>query len=86
MKTKMKMIVLSIVMFVAGIAAACMIGKFVIIPDVAKDISKLAYDGAINAYQVGYIDGANKNTNGYDTYFSEEVMDQNNSWEYKYIK
>ena len=86
MKTKMKMIVLSIVMFVAGIAATCMIGRFIIMPDIAMDISKLAYEGAVNAYQVGYTDGAPKSSDGYDIYLNEEVMDEINSWEYKYIK
>ena len=86
MKTKMKMIVLSSVMFVAGVAATCMIGKFIIVPGIAMDISKLAYEGAVNAYKVGYTDGAQKSSDGYDMYFSEEVMDEINSWEYKYIK
>ena len=86
MKTKMKMIVLSIAMFVAGIAATCMIGKFVIMPGIAMDISKLAYEGALNAYEVGYTDGAQKSSVGYDIYFNEEVMDEINNWEYKYIK
>lgn len=86
MKTKLKMIVVSIIMFVAGIAATCMVGRFIVMPDLAKDISKLTYEGATNAYQAGYIDGTNKNTDMYDTYFNEETMKEINNWEYKYIK
>lgn len=85
MKTKMKTIVVSITMFVAGIVAACAIGRFIILPDLAKDFSKLAYEGAVTSYQAGYIDGVNGSTDMYDTYFNEETMDELNEWEYKYI-
>lgn len=86
MKTKLKIIVLAIAMFVAGIATACAIGRFIVMPDLAKDISKMAYEGAINGYQAGYSDAANKSADMYDTYFNEETMKEINNWEYKYIK
>lgn len=86
MKTKTKMIVLSIIMFVAGIAAAWMAGRFIMLPDLAKDISKVAYEIAGNAYQVGYTDGTNQNSDMYDTYFDEDEMEELSHWEYKYIK
>lgn len=86
MKTKLKMIVLAITMFVAGIAATCAVGRFVVLPNLAYDISKFAYEGATNAYQAGYIDGTNQDTTMYDTYFDEELMEELNNWEYKYIK
>ena len=85
MKTKMKMIILSIAMFVAGIASACAIGRFVIMHDIAKDISKFGYETALNGYQAGVIDATNKNTYMYEIYFDEDTMEEINSWEYKYI-
>lgn len=60
MKTKLKMIVVSIIMFVAGIAATCMVGRFIVMPDLAKDISKLTYEGATNAYQPGTLTAQTK--------------------------
>ena len=86
MKTKMKIIVLSIIMFVAGIAATYMVGRFVIMPDLAKDISKFAYEGAANAYEAGFTDGAHHDDSMWKIYFNEDVMDEINNWEYKYIK
>ena len=86
MKTKLKIVVLSIVMFVAGIAATCMYGNYFVMPDIAKDISKFAYESAYHGYQVGYTDGANNSTENYDTYFNEAVMQEIYDLEYKYIK
>lgn len=85
MKTKIKMIVLSIAMFIAGIAVACAIGRFVIMPDIAKDISKFGYETSLNGYQAGVIDGTNKNTDMYEIYFNEDAMEEINNWDYKYI-
>lgn len=85
MKTKIKMIALSIAMFIAGIAVACTIGRFVIMPDIAKDISKFGYETSLNGYKAGVIDCTNKNTDMYEIYFDEDVMEEINNWEYKYI-
>lgn len=85
MKTKLKVIVLSIVMFVAGIATAYAIGRFFVLPDLAIDIGKFGCESALEGYQAGYIDGENGNTNMYDIYFDEEGVDQILTWEYKYI-
>lgn len=86
MKTKLKIIVLSIVMFVAGILSARAFEQYVEMPNIAKDISKFAYEAAYNGYQAGYVDATSNDTVMYDTYFNEEAMQEINNQEYKYIK
>ena len=86
MNTKLKIIVLSIVMFAAGIVSARAFEQYVEMPNIAKDISKFAYEAAYNGYQAGYVDATNNDTVMYDTYFNEEAMQEINNQEYKYIK
>ena len=85
MKNMTKMILLSVTMFVAGIASAVIIGRYFVLPDLAKDIAKFGYEASDFAYRAGYIDATNGNNYMYDTYFVNEEMKEINDWEYKYI-
>lgn len=85
MKTKVKAILLSVVMFIAGIISAYAFFRCEFMPDFSMDIVKFAMEAGTNAYMCGYIDGENGNTDMWDTYFSEEDISEINEWEYKYI-
>ena len=62
MKTKTKMIVLAVAMFVIGIVATCMFIRTFIYPnfmnDPAKGVAKFGYESAIEGYKCGQSDGA----------------------------
>ena len=86
MKTKTKMIVLAVAMFVIGIVATCMFIRIFMLPDLAKDIGKFGLESSREAYVYGFFDGAQKSDDCYNAFLDGEQFEEIDNWEYKYIK
>lgn len=74
-----------IIAFILGIITSLVFVRQFVMPDLAMDIAKFGYESAVNAYQIGHVDGENDSFELYGEYFTDD-MNQVSEWEYKYIK